>query len=135
MRLWHQDLLPFLPRAQLLGQHRECCALRGKGWGKRHSTVDYVFAYDVEKLVSFHRLVLNEMKRRGYKPDQQWYTPEYRGKNIGPWVGLSLEKSDIPVAAHIYPEHDKAYLEECLLNLRQKGIELKVPINEDSCPP
>ena len=30
MRLWHQDLLPLLPRAQLLGQHRECAALRGR---------------------------------------------------------------------------------------------------------
>lgn len=33
MRLWHEVLIPKLPRQQLLGQHRECCALRGKGWG------------------------------------------------------------------------------------------------------
>ena len=32
MRLWHQSLIPHLPRQQLLGQHRECCALRGAGW-------------------------------------------------------------------------------------------------------
>ena len=32
MRLWHQALISKLPRQQLLGQHRECCALRGKGW-------------------------------------------------------------------------------------------------------
>ena len=30
MRLWHQALISKLPRQQLLGQHRECCALRGK---------------------------------------------------------------------------------------------------------
>ena len=29
MRLWHEALIPQLPRPQLLGQHRECCALRG----------------------------------------------------------------------------------------------------------
>lgn len=34
MRLWHEDLLEKLPRQQLLGQHRECCALRGNDWGK-----------------------------------------------------------------------------------------------------
>ena len=45
MRLWHQDLIPKLPRPQLLGQHRECCALRGNGWGKKHATVNYVFDY------------------------------------------------------------------------------------------
>ena len=43
MRLWHQALIPHLPRQQLLGQHRECCALRGLGWGKPHATVNYVF--------------------------------------------------------------------------------------------
>lgn len=28
MRLWHEELIPLLPRQQLLGQHRECCAMR-----------------------------------------------------------------------------------------------------------
>ncbi len=41
MRLWHEALISQLPRPQLLGQHRECCALRGNGWGKKHATVDY----------------------------------------------------------------------------------------------
>ena len=35
MRLWHQDLIPKLPRPQLLGQHRECCALREAMAGAR----------------------------------------------------------------------------------------------------
>lgn len=34
MRLWHEELISKLPRAQLLGQHREVAALRGKGWAK-----------------------------------------------------------------------------------------------------
>lgn len=29
MRLWHEQMIPKLPKNQLLGQHRECCALRG----------------------------------------------------------------------------------------------------------
>ena len=45
MRLWHETLISQLPRPQLLGQHRECCALRGNGWGRKHATVDYVFTY------------------------------------------------------------------------------------------
>ena len=45
MRLWHETLIPLLPRQQLLGQHREVAALRGKGWGKKHATVDYVFTH------------------------------------------------------------------------------------------
>lgn len=30
MRLWHVNLLNKLPRQQLLGQHRECCAVLPK---------------------------------------------------------------------------------------------------------
>lgn len=124
MRLWHQDLLTFLPRAQILGQHRECCALRGMGWGKKHSTVDYVFTHSAKRLVDFHRLVLREMEYRGYKPAQQWYCPEYRGKNSIPWPCFLASENYLSSEALIYPEHDDAYREECLENLRQKGVEI-----------
>ncbi|HEY8908823.1 MAG TPA: TIGR02328 family protein [Desulfosporosinus sp.] len=123
MRLWHQDLLALLPRAQILGQHRECCALRGMGWGRKHSTVDYVFTHNVKRLVDYHHLVLREMEHRGYRPDPLWYCPEYRGKNTSPWPGVLLCGSKSSEAL-IYPEHDNAYREQCLANLRKKGVEL-----------
>ena len=53
MRLWHESLIPKLPRQQLLGQHRECCALRGGGWGKKHATVNYVFDHSPYKLFQY----------------------------------------------------------------------------------
>lgn len=34
MRLWHKDLIEVLPRQQLLGQWRECCAIAKKPEGK-----------------------------------------------------------------------------------------------------
>ena len=124
MRLWHQDLLTSLPRAQILGQHRECCALRGMGWGRKHSTVDYVFTHSVKRLVDYHQLVLREMENRGYKPAQQWYCAEYRGKNTMPWPCALLGELDSKAENNIYPEHDDAYRAECLANLRNKGVEL-----------
>jgi uncharacterized protein (TIGR02328 family) len=57
MRLWHYKLIPYLPRQQLLGQHRECCALRGMGWGRKHSTADYVFKYEVHRLFYYHKQI------------------------------------------------------------------------------
>lgn len=69
MRLWHQNLISWLPRQQLLGQHRELAALRGRGWGKAHATVNYVFQYSPYKLYQFHLLVLAEMQRRNYHPN------------------------------------------------------------------
>ncbi len=120
MRLWHQDLIQLLPRQQLLGQHRECCALRGKGWGKKHSTVDYVFEHLPIKLYQYHMLVIDEMIKRGYKPDETWTNPLYRGKNMEAYDKLK----DCSIKKPIYEEHNDLYLKECLDNLNSKGIEI-----------
>ena len=66
MRLWHEELIPLLPRQQLLGQHRECCAMRGNGWGKKHRVVDYVFKHSLHDLELYHAKVMQEMFNRGY---------------------------------------------------------------------
>ncbi|EHN58667.1 TIGR02328 family protein [Oenococcus kitaharae] len=118
MRLWHQDLVPYLPRQQLLGQHRELAALRGNGWGKKHATVDYVFRYSPYKLFQFHYLVIQEMQRRGYHPDQHWLDPCYRGQHCPKYSFLKAVELTKP----IYPEHNDDYLASCLNNLQAKGI-------------
>ena len=123
MRLWHQSLISKLPRQQLLGQHRECCALRGRGWGRKHSVVNYVFEHDPEYLYVYHCKVMDEMKARGYHPDETWYTASYRGTVLGydpHFCGDSYAWTNNPV----YPEHNDEYLQECLDNLKEKGIEI-----------
>ncbi|MFW5985702.1 MAG: TIGR02328 family protein [Halanaerobiaceae bacterium] len=124
MRLWHQDLISCLPRQQLLGQHRECCALRGKGWNRRHSTVDYVFEYRLERLVAFHKKVMAEMKVRGYNVTEKWEDVQYRGKKLGYDRSLdrTLSEEIVKDCTIIYPEHDSEYLQECQLNLLKKGV-------------
>lgn len=121
MRLWHEALLEKLPRQQLLGQHRECAALRGNGWGKKHATVDYVFTHSPYKLYLYHMKVINEMKRRGYQVDPLWEDSYYRGKISAPHTEETLMKESVD---DFYPEHDEDYLEECVQNLRQKGIHI-----------
>lgn len=118
MRLWHEDLIERLPAAQLLGQHRECCALRGKGWGRKHSVVDYVFLYSPYKLFLYHELIMEEMKKRGYKVSQEWLDKDYRGKHCKPYEALEITKRTIP----IYQEHDSDYFKECMENLSAKNI-------------
>ena len=118
MRLWHQDLIAKLPRQQLLGQHRECCALRGKGWQRKHATVNYVFEYSTYRLFKYHELIMQEMTKRGYRVSPEWLDKEYRGKQMPAYDRLEAEE----LPAIIYPEHDAAYLQECLDNLKQKGI-------------
>ncbi len=124
MRLWHEMLIPYLPTPQLLGQHRECCALRGRGWGRKHATVDYVFQHPFGYLVAYHGVVMDEMARRGYRVDPLWRNPGYRGKQLGMTArsGQAFERRRGEAA--IYPEHNDAYMAECLENLAQKGVAL-----------
>ena len=112
MRLWHEALISQLPRPQLLGQHRECCALRGNGW---------VFTHSPYRLFAYHRLIMEEMDNRGYKVSPEWLDKNYRGKICPSYEDLPEETLTSP----IYKEHDAAYFEECLENLREKGIELE----------
>lgn len=118
MRLWHYELIPHLPRQQLLGQHRENAALRGKGWGKKHATIDYVFKYPYIYLFNYHMIIMNEMAERGYNVSSEWRNFRYRGKILG-YDMSEFTSNGIP---DLYPEHNDNYLIECIENLAQKGI-------------
>lgn len=120
MRLWHEKLIPELPRQQLLGQHRECCALRGFDWGKEHATVDYVFNYSPVQLYQYHMLVVDEMKRRDYQVDPLWEEPAYRGENCPPYKENIWPKETYTP----YSEHDTNYLKKCLSNMAKKGVRM-----------
>ena len=114
MRLWHYQLIPYLDRQHLLAQHRECCALRGNGWGRKHATINYVFKYLPDTLFQYHCLVMKEMINRNYNFDWHWKYPEYRGK-YHEIYGIYY-----PSIRMNYPEHDKEYLIECINLLKQK---------------
>ena len=122
MRLWHEKIIHLLPKNQLLGQHRECCALRGNGWKKKHKTVDYVFSYSPYLLFRYHLLVKDEMEKRGYNVSGEWKDKNYRGKIAEKYIDLEEEI----IEDTIYKEHNIEYLDECIENLRNKGIELKL---------
>lgn len=126
MRLWHQALLPYLDRQRLLSQHRECCALRGKGWGRKHATVDYVFTHEYSMLYKYHIKVIEEMLDRGYHPDLRWLECSYRGlSDVPPFTTKEEDAGLYFVAYHfpgiVYPEHDEAYLKECITLLKAKN--------------
>ena len=130
MRLWHQSLISKLPRQQLLGQHRECCALRGAGWGRNHSVVNYVFKHNPAGLIAYHYLIMDEMENRGYHPDRTWDNPDWRGNTLGEqkdWAD-KYAVTDLYCMAQngdmIFTEHNDAYLQECIDNLKQKGIDI-----------
>lgn len=124
MRLWHFELIQCLDRQRLLGQHRECCALRGLGWCKNHSTVNYVYNHAFERLVKYHFSVMHEMEKRGYKVDSKWWSANYRGKILGFSSYLQpVLSGKAMMTPYNYPEHDDKYLNECKQLLIAKNPE------------
>jgi len=63
----------------------------------------------------------SQMADRDYNVSLEWLDKNYRGKTCPPYENLAEERLTSP----IYSEHDAAYYEECLANLREKGIELE----------
>ena len=122
MRLWHEQIIHLLPKNQLLGQHRECCALRGNGWNKKHKTVDYVFKYSPYNLFIYHSKIMDEMEKRGYRVSKEWRDKNYRGQKAESYS--NLEETNI--SSPIYKEHNREYLAECIENLAGKGIKLDI---------
>ena len=74
---------------------------------------------------------MEEMERRGYHPDRTWDNPNWRGTALGEvedfadkalveqlWINVNQMK------IKIYPEHNDEYLQECIDNLKGKGIDI-----------
>lgn len=83
---------------------------------------------------------MNEMKRRGYHPDEIWYNSNWRGTTLGEQPGWTNPKA---IGSYfirnqinkdlitIYPEHNDEYLQECIDNLKSKGIEIYSSLEEN----
>lgn len=119
MRLWHYKFIPYLPRLQLISQHRECCALRGLGWGKKHSTVDYIFKYNYRNLYLYHLSTIDEIIKRNYTVNEKWLWSDFRGSKLNFVIYHEIPNNTQQVLPN-YPEHNDEYLKECLINLTTK---------------
>lgn len=129
MKLWHEALIPYLPKRYLLDAHRECCALRGADWNTPDPAVSYVFDHPREWLFCYHLKVMREMMLRKYKVDLQWFDIGYRGKNLPKIIynetnAPNLTELNQKLAGTVYSEQNEFYLDECLEILKRRGHNL-----------
>ena len=122
MRLWHKDLIPVLPRQQLLAQWRECCCITRNiavNGTPNHLLVNKIMDYPIEKdFYTYCTLIIMEMRRRGYNISQQAY--HNWCKNMATAVNhrpFSLDNSDHDV---FKGWHNTRYLTQCYFNLQEK---------------
>lgn len=111
MRCWHKDLIPVLPRQQLLSQWRECCCIArnlAENGTPNHILVNKVLTYSDEQFNTYTRLVYEEMKKRGYSCDWSKFE-KWRGNKH---YDLELE---------LFRDwHNDRYYRQCYYNLEEK---------------
>ena len=118
MRLWHKDLIPVLPRKQLLGQWRECCAIMAniaKNGTPNHVLVNKIMDYPISHFYWYATDVYGEMKLRGYNPNPDAFCSKYsKVSQDGHWPDL-IEIKDL------FPDWmNDRYLTQCFYNLQEK---------------
>jgi len=109
MRLWHVDLIAFLPKGQLLSQWRELNSIFAKE--DKHILINYIYEYPKDDLFIYTEKVIGEMKKRGYQIRAYEKMNKYF-EDLGP----VQERS--PFKHH----HNGEYLDNCFYNLKEKYI-------------
>lgn len=113
MRLWHKELIPVLPRQQLLGQWRECCLIAKNIAEKgtpNHILVNKVAEYPTRHFIAYCELVFEECKKRGYRVR---------------WRNLIRHFPDFSHTGRCDDDifegwHNYRYLRQCYFNLQEK---------------
>ena len=108
MRLWHYQIIRFLPRLQLLAQWRELNLIFRKE--PKHILINYIYQdqyKDKKDLLAYSNLVIEEMKNRGYHLNLDTFHA-YFGELIS-GVTRPFEKYQ-----------DDEYLLICFYNLKEK---------------
>lgn len=108
MRLWHIDLIPYLPNSQLIAQWRELNSIYKKQ--DNHILINYIYNYDKAYLLIYSNCVLLEMEKRGFRVKSLENFFEY-------FSDVHELKLSFP---YRFTEHDKGYLAECFFNLAEK---------------
>lgn len=119
MRLWHYELIPFLPKQQLLGQWRELNSIYTKE--NKHILINFIYRYKPIELLAYSQMVLREMQKRGYRFNLDKYYKYFKSKNLDVELIQYEEDSFIIIEPYAY-DMDKQYLKICCYNLWEKYI-------------
>lgn len=110
MRLWHKDLISVLPKNQLIGQWRECCAIAkaiAENGTTNHILINKIVDYPVDHFYTYCKLIELEMLNRNYKITSNSIQKIFRN----PWYYIN----------NIFPNwHNDRYLKQCYYNLQEK---------------
>lgn len=116
MRLWHIDIIPYLPRSQLIAQWRELNSIFKKQ--DKHILINYIYNYPKSKLLGYTTKVLNEMHKRGYCIKSF--------DNYNNYFNGVMEEDNT-----LFTEHNNDYLTICYYNLMEKYLRGQKDFTDD----
>lgn len=130
MRLWHYELLPYLPDLQFKGQLRELTAIM-RSWRDsgttNHILINKVMEYDKKHLTSYFLRYREEYRKRYHKEIDRgivWEFLEfanYKKDEDYKFSILTNEIISVRLVKNIFSDwHNKEYLRVCLSNLYEK---------------
>lgn len=123
MRLWHKSLIHCLPRQQLIGQWRECCAIASNLATKHfpnHILVNKIMDYSPNHFLFFCNLVIDEMKERGYKIQKKSFDTLVSNVEQASVYWPVRTSEPVNFNSLFYFWHNKRYLIQCYYNLQEK---------------
>lgn len=119
MRLWHKDLIPVLPRQQLVAQWRELCCIMSnieKNGSPNHLLVNKVMDYPVSDFLQYSAFVCGEMAKRGYKVSKITYK-----KFFDRAITFADKFNSANKSWKIFRDwHNNRYFKQCYCNLQEK---------------
>ena len=123
MRLWHKDLIPYLPDLQLKGQWRECALIAdalAKNGTPNHLLVNRVTEHPAEDFWKYFVSVACEMERRGLKVNYRTMDKVY--DNISRYRATQkFQPTEFGKGYQIFKGwHNLEYLRICCANLLEK---------------
>ena len=116
MRLWHHQLLDYLPRTQLLAQWRELNSIYAKK--DRHVLINYIYDYPLSDLYVYSHMVTSQMQKRGFQIRSFAKMQAYFADSIDLENASELILNHQPFVLH----HDWVYLNICCFNLYEKYL-------------
>ena len=119
MRLWHKDLIPVLPRKQLISQWRECCAIARNiavNGTPNHLLVNKVMNYSKWHFYTYTTKVCRECEKRGYNINRARFF-----KWFNQWDDGTVQTDDLVAHDDLFADwHNERYLKQCYYNLQEK---------------
>ncbi len=118
MRLWHYELIPFLPNKQLIAQWKELNAIFKNQ--DKHILINYVYMYPISDLYIYSIKIIREMEKREIRVKSYRNLICYCDYNLIEDLKSGYAYNVVMHMPVFKNHHNYRYLKQCFYNLQEK---------------